>query len=366
MRYLLLGATGDLARKKILPALARLATADTELEVVASSRRPWGDAEYGAFVRPALVAAGVAEPDAFLARVRYAPADHTEPASLKALAREVAPQSLIHLSIQPSAYAPVIEALGETGALGRDGVKLLIEKPFGRDEASARALDALITRYLPEERLYRIDHYLGKESVRALEGALAGEALTGVSVTLAETLDAQGRGAFYDETGVIRDVVQNHALEVLAASLAEGAGPEARLAALEKLSLAGPLETGVRLGQYQGYRETPGVAPDSKTPTAVELALSYASAAGPIPVTIYAGKALAEARQELVAETPPGPRAFSLAGDHAYDRLIREAAEGDRTHFPSLAEVLAAWQLLDPVLAPPTPSLAIYEPGSDF
>jgi glucose-6-phosphate 1-dehydrogenase len=341
MRYLLLGATGDLARRKIVPALARLfaqGALPRDFELVASSRRPWKDAEYRAFVAPGLG-------ESFLARVRYLPADFAEPDSLRRLREAASRADALQLAIAPTEYERIIESLGDSLRKTR----LLIEKPFGVDEASARSLDALITRFMPEERVFRVDHYLGKPGVRMLADAARGAGR--VELYLEERRDLNGRGAFYDPVGILRDVVQNHALEVLAVALCAND----RAAALRAL---GYIEGSLRLGQYEGYTSEPGVAEGSLTPTAVRLALRYRDTR----IAIHAGKALREDRNLIVIDGVEYP----LASDHDYEHLVADALAARRAWFPALPEILAAWRLIDPLVrASATP--ALYAPGTgDF
>ncbi|HVW82361.1 MAG TPA: hypothetical protein VHC68_00170 [Candidatus Paceibacterota bacterium] len=341
MRYLLIGATGDLARGKILPALANLfaeGALPSGFELIASSRRPWRDAQYRAFI-----ASAVAN-EAFLARIRYLPADFNEPDSLARLYEAAQSAAALQLAISPAEYERVIEGLGE--ALAK--TKLLIEKPFGTSEVSARALDALITRFTPEENIFRVDHYLGKERVRALAGKARGAKR--VEIYLEERRGLAGRGAFYDRVGVLRDVVQNHALETLAIAL----GEEDRAAVLDELRY---VEGSLRLGQYEGYLAEPGVVPRSQTPTAAALALSYRDTA----IEIRAGKALAQDKNELVIDGIPHP----LGGGRAYENLIADALSGNREWFPTMEEILAAWRLIDPLIASAA-APTTYSPGSDF
>lgn len=370
VRYVLLGATGDLARKKIVPALARLAAEGvlgSEYEFVAASRRPWGDADYRDFVEPWLAKAGVASEAAraFLERTRYVEADFIVPSSLGSLAKE-AEGALLHLATEPSACAPVIEALGRAGAFQSQESRLLLEKPFGAGGASARLLEERLRTHLPDSAIFRVDHYLGKESVRGLCSRYHARPASRILISLVERQGIEGRGAVYDAMGALQDVVQGHALEVLATCLADDAMPlpRARFAVLERLTMA-PGAT--RIGQYRGYHAEPGVAPGSRVETAVELPLSYEGRHGPIPIRIRAGKALTENCREIRFETEDGEEVVSLAGDGAYEYLISAALKGDHEPFPSFEEIAAAWRVIDPVARLlPTLPLSIYEPGEAF
>lgn len=369
--YLLLGATGDLARGKIVPALAKLHAEGVLGEgftLFASGRREWNDEDYRAFIAPHLRGAAE-ETTAFLAHTRYLRADLGAADAFRSAVSELSPSlpTLAHLSVAPHEYPRAIEALGEAGVFARGNARLLIEKPFGFDAASARALEALIERYLPESAVFRIDHYLGKDAVRGLEDALPDPASAEeLTLTLFESNTVGERGAFYDRVGVVRDVVQNHLLQMLALLASGDAAPASRARAIEALGEAEVRE----LGQYEGYRSEDGVAPDSVTPTYADISVHATLANGKrIPVRLIAGKALAENRvavrvkrngkeEDIVIQSAAAP------GNDAYARLIREALASDRTYFVSLAEALAEWRLMDPLIAslPPLPLIS-YKPG---
>jgi glucose-6-phosphate 1-dehydrogenase len=316
----------------------------------------------------------------------------------------------------------------------------VVEKPFGHDLASARELDALISREIDESQVFRIDHYLGKETVQNILVFRFGNSIfeplwnrkyiDHVQVTAAEDMGIEGRGRFYDETGVLRDIVQNHLLQVLALFAME---PPAALGADEvrdqKAIVLGALRpinparvaSRVVLGQYQGYRQEPQVAPDSRTPTfaALELFIDNWRWQG-VPFYLRAGKRLAKRVTEIVVQfqsiplclfsreeacnfepnvlclriqpdegiqlrfacKPPGDRLvsrnvtmdFSYAGGfgapvhEAYERLLLDAMRGDATLFWRRDEVERAWQFMTPILAAVesgAPELVRpYEPGS--
>ncbi|MGH7175333.1 MAG: hypothetical protein ACREGR_03175 [Minisyncoccia bacterium] len=352
MRYVLLGATGDLARKKILPALAQSAANREGFELIASSRRVWSEEDFRAFALPELLSAGVERTAAnqLLSHTHYVRADFERAESIAPLAAAVKGADAMHIALLPQMYMDIIERLGEAGALG--DTRLLIEKPFGVDGRSAHALNELILRYVAPERVYRIDHYLGKEDVREASTVRAHTDLArveSIEAVLFEREGVVGRGAFYDSAGVVRDVVQNHLLECVANILAETDRPlpEARLAALNKLALPANLASTITQRQYHGYKDEPGVRVGSRTPTAIEFSLEYHDEARIIPVHICAGKRMAEKRAEIRLT---GAREFTLTGEGAYEFLISEALADRHDHFPIYAEIARAWDLIDPVI----------------
>ncbi|HVU80251.1 MAG TPA: hypothetical protein VHD37_02705, partial [Candidatus Paceibacterota bacterium] len=272
--YVLFGATGDLAQRKIMPALCAL-SAVHDLDVVAFSRRPWSDEEYRNFIAPSLKRCDPATSRTFLERVRYAQGTFDDARAFAALKEKVSGEAVFHLAVQPEFYLPIIEHLGKAG-LQR---KLLIEKPFGQGSESAQALEKAIEKYFPPDHIYRVDHYLGKEGLDAVldarrhdadfENSLGKDRVAKVICRIEESLTVAGRGEFYDGVGALRDVGQNHLLQMLAAVIMELPAhedglPQARARALASLE---PRAADAVRGQYRGYREEDGVAAGSQTET---------------------------------------------------------------------------------------------------
>jgi glucose-6-phosphate 1-dehydrogenase len=396
--FILFGATGDLAQKKIVPALLDLYSSGEWGEVfkksriVAFSRRAWSDEEYHSFIRPSLDKKY--PPEAikdFLGRVSYAQGTFSDEASYAALKKMIAGfeggaaaplQRLYYLAIQPSFYTEVFNGLAKAGLNQKNGdvsPRIIIEKPFGRDTDSAEELNGALDSAFPEDDVYRIDHYLGKagldeflqrrETDSGFESRLNGKEVESISIRMLEDIDIQGRGDFYDETGTLRDVGQNHLLEMLAITImdlprkgpnGEDPGPEqfqnARAAAIETLSPITDLGKMIR-GQYEGYRSEDEVDVDSNTETyfKIETVLAGERWQG-TKVLFEAGKALSEKASDITILFKDGStviidvqKPIALANREAYETLIEKALEGDRELFVSIEEVRAEWRFITPI-----------------
>ncbi len=416
----LFGITGDLARKKLFGALYNLAARDLLPPVVvgvASSQ--WSLDELRDRARTSLEENGVAIDQRVFERLagtfRYVAGDYREPSVYERVVEALgeAKRPVCYLAIPPSLFAEVVGGLASVG-LNREG-RVVLEKPFGRDLASARALNELLLRDYPESSVFRIDHFLGKEPVQNLMVFRFSNGIIdpvwnryyvdNVQITMAEDFGVETRGAFYDGVGALKDVVENHLMQVIALLAMEppvSDDPDALRDEISKvLTAIRPLERGQLLrGQYEGYREEQGVAPDSDTETFVSLRTEIDSWrwAG-VPWYVRAGKCLATTDTEaiVVFRQPPRPlfadpaqipepnhlrfrlspddvitltlqskrpgdallsQPVSLqvdptedeAGHEPYERLLDDALSGDPRLFARQDAVEAAWEVVDPVL----------------
>jgi len=434
----LFGATGDLAAKKLFPGLARLTekgVVDGQ-PVIGVASRGWDDDQLRQRVRESLAADGeIYDPAAverLVTSVGYVSGDYQESKTYEHLAERLhdrrVEHPLFYLAIPPSLFDDVVDGLAAADLV--EGARVVVEKPFGRDLQSARELNGSLHRAFPEEEIFRIDHYLAKEAVEnllvfrfantLLEPVWNRRYVSSFQITMAETFGIFGRGKFYEEAGAVRDVVQNHLLQVVSlVAMEPPVGVEAndlRDEVVKVLKAMPPVDpTQVVRGQYRGYREEEGVAPDSDVETFAALRLNVESWrwAG-VPFYVRAGKELAAGATEVLVEFHSPPKLLFTAGAAAphpnhmrfclgpgeavsltlevkargedlvsrptdfvtppgafggddptdpYERLLDDAMAGDARRFARQDAVEEAWRVIQPVLDHPAP-VDIYEPGS--
>ncbi|HEV3397993.1 MAG TPA: glucose-6-phosphate dehydrogenase, partial [Actinomycetes bacterium] len=320
------GASGDLAYKEIFPALLGLVQRNRlDVPVIGVARSGWDLARLRRRARESVEddvgGKGKVDEDAFarLSKLlRYIDGDYKDPRTFQRLAKELgdARRPLHYLAIPPSMFATVTEGLAAAGCI--DNARVIVEKPFGRDLASARELNEILHRHLPEDRIFRMDHFLGKEPIQnilylrfanaLLEPIWSARYIRQMQITMAEDFGVKGRGAFYEEAGAIRDVLQNHLLQVLALLAMDAPAvhtPDATRQERSRLIQAiRPLDrSSVVRGQFRGYRDEPGVAADSAVETyvAARLAIDTWRWAG-VPFYIRAGKRLPVTDTEVLIE----------------------------------------------------------------
>ena len=357
--FIIFGATGDLATKKILPALENIyiqGAVTVRSRVIAVSRRDFDDA---GFVQHYSQTTGRAGIPLFKNALLYTKVDIDADTGYTDLALRVVdlkramPQAevVIHLSLAPNYHRKVIKALASAGILVRGESKLLIEKPFGTDEKTARELDLLLTGFVDENDIYRVDHYLGKQAAQDI--MCVGEIHTGISsihARLFEEKGIDGRGASYDGVGAFRDVGQNHMLEMLAITLAnptDGDWQAARAQVIQRLVPPENTCVDFRRGQYEGYQIEKGVTPGSETETAFRVVTMLDR----IMITLESGKKMKTGEASIRIVYKNGTeRVFDFrTGRDAYETVVMAALSGSKRTFVGFKEILALWNYADHV-----------------
>lgn len=444
------GASGDLTRRKLIPALFHLEENQmlpAQMQIIGVARTDYTGEQFRESLRQSLAKDGKLKPahwQSFSQRLSYLSGDYDDADTYRRIAAELehirpggTPQDhMFYLAIPPEVYETVICRLGEAGLNHNSGrTCIIIEKPFGHSLDSARELDEIVHRFFDESQVYRIDHYLGKETVQNIlafrfanyvfQEVWERKYIDHVQITAAESQGVVHRSGYYDAAGVVRDMLQNHMLQLVTLVAMEPPvamnADELRNEKVKVLKAMGPLQMSDAVwGQYQGYRNEPGIPPNSTTPTFIALKLFIHNWRWQgVPFYLRTGKALAEKSTEITIQfkyvpspllpgrgagqsncltfciqpnesihlcfnlkTPgmdmtvqPVTMNFSYKAltngrrlADAYERLLLDAMQGDPSLFARSDEIDCAWELVSGLLnsweATPTPPLLPYTPGS--
>ena len=449
------GATGDLSQRKLTPALYNLFIKQRlsgKFVILGLGRKAWDTDQFRVTMKEAVAEFSAAtytveQWDVFVHHLHYQSGNFTELEDYDklhaklSLLEEGGANRLFYLAMPPRFYESIVASLGESGLVREtDNLwrRVIIEKPFGRDLASAQVLNRSIHRFLSEEQIYRIDHYLAKETVQNIMVFRFGNSIfeplwnrnyiDHIQITAAETVDVGSRASYYDRAGVLRDMFQNHLLQVLsivameppASRFAESLRNEKvkTLAAVRRMSAKDVTNHTIR-AQYDGYLDADGIAADSETPTyaMVNLFIDNWRWQG-VPFYLRSGKAMAEKLTEVTIQFKPAPHmlfaqkrkvpgntltitiqpdegihlrvetkvpdtvadlqpvnmhfhyhdAYEGQIPEAYERLLHDALKGDASLFTRDDEVEFAWQIMDPILrgwaGEHAPPVVGYKPGS--
>ncbi|MGH9111191.1 MAG: glucose-6-phosphate dehydrogenase [Acidimicrobiales bacterium] len=431
----LFGATGDLAHRKIFPAVYEMERAGhCGIPVIGVASRDWDDGTLRDHARDAVAARGEVDEGAWkelAGRLTYVSGDYREQSTFERLANKLrgVERPLFYLAIPPAMFDDVVQGFAGVGLAGA-GSRVVVEKPFGRDQASAAALNDVLHKVFPEEAIFRIDHFLGKESVEdllvfrfansMLEPLWNRNYITSVQVTMAEPFGVEERGRFYESVGALRDVVENHLLQVVAllameppVSADEGALSDEKVRLWRQIRAIDPAK--VVRGQYRGYTDEPGVEAGSDVETFVALQLEIESWrwAG-VPWLVRTGKNLpVHATEAVVTFVEPPRLLFAKAGSmrpqpnrlrfrlgqddgvtlqvqakapgddlvsrpvdlevsyeklfphrqEAYQRLLEDAIDGDHRRFGRADGVEEQWRIVQTMLDNP-PAVELYRRGT--